>query len=92
MGGDTSVQDTLFILQDTIQKLEHFNLTRYTNTAACALVIYDLLLTVDDTVRHPLYPLAYILFDRVTDLLRPKRFAMYGRQNFHYQKVTDRDD
>lgn len=38
-------------VQDTITKLSHFTLTRYANTAACTLVIYDLFLTIDDTVR-----------------------------------------
>jgi hypothetical protein len=38
-------------LQDTVTKLSHFTLTRYANTAACTLAVYDLLLTVDDTVR-----------------------------------------
>jgi hypothetical protein len=38
-------------LQDTVTKLSHFTLTRYANTAACTLVVYDLLLTLDDTVR-----------------------------------------
>ena len=38
-------------LQDAVTKLSHFTLTRYANTAACTLVVYDLLLTLDDTVR-----------------------------------------
>lgn len=52
MRDDANAQDTLFMLQDTIQKLEHFKLTRYANTAACALVVYDLMLTMDDTIRY----------------------------------------
>ena len=36
---------------DAITKVSHFTLTRYANTAACTLVVYDLFLTIEDTVR-----------------------------------------